>query len=466
MTVLAGRYRLSERIATGGMGEVWAADDVALGRPVAVKILKAEYAGSPEFRVRFRQEARHAAALSHPGVAHVYDSGEGDADHPPYLVMELVDGEPLSALLAREGPLAPERTADLVAQAAGALDVAHRSGVVHRDVKPGNLLICRDGTVKITDFGVARAVDAAPLTQADAVVGTPLYLSPEQAAGRPATAASDLYALGIVAYECLTGRPPFEGDPTAVTLAHRDEPLPRSIPGPIGELVGALTAKDPARRPPRAADVADWARRLAGGEGAVTRVGMPVLPPTGDREFDAFQPGQVGWHDPAAHGTYGAGPYHAERTGRRALLIAAGGVSIAMMAGGFGYLLRGSDGTPSSPPAADGASARPRVQTVLVEEEQYEGRPVGLVARQLRALGLRPEIQRERAPGRPGTVLRVSPTGQVPEGAPVTVVASLPERDDKRGRGEKDKDKDEDRRGRGGNSGRGGGNGGGDGGGD
>lgn len=180
--LLADRYRLGPRIATGGMGEVWRAKDVVLDRDVAVKTLRAEFTDDQDLRSRFRAEARHAARLSHPGIASVYDFGES-ADRA-WLVMELVEGEPLSAVLHREGALGPERTLDLIAQTAAALQVAHDGGVVHRDVKPGNLLLRPDGVVKVTDFGIASAVDAAPVTRTGEVVGTAYYLSPEQARGQ------------------------------------------------------------------------------------------------------------------------------------------------------------------------------------------------------------------------------------------------------------------------------------------
>jgi eukaryotic-like serine/threonine-protein kinase len=259
-TLLGERYRLTDRVAAGGQGEVWRAADTTLGRIAAVKVLRAEYADNVEFRERFRREAQHAAALSHPGIAQVFDYDEGDAGTAPYLVMEYVDGEPLSAAIAREAPLSHGRVLDIVIAAASALSAAHAAGLVHRDVKPGNVLLSRDGSVKITDFGIAQAVDASPLTRTGMLIGTPLYLAPEQAIGRPATSASDLYALGVIAFEMLTGRPPYEGPPTAVLLAHRDAPLP-PLPG-LGALVHALTAKDPAMRPHPAAAVADLATRL------------------------------------------------------------------------------------------------------------------------------------------------------------------------------------------------------------
>ena len=183
--VLDGRYRLIERIASGGMGEVWRGVDQILGRPVAVKLLSAAHASDEQFRARFRAEARFAAALSHPGIARVFDYGEASPLGGAYLVMELVNGEPLSAILERVGRLAPEVTLDIVGQAAHALDAAHQAGIVHRDIKPGNLLIMADGTTKITDFGIAKAreAQAAQLTATGIVMGTALYVSPSR---RPA----------------------------------------------------------------------------------------------------------------------------------------------------------------------------------------------------------------------------------------------------------------------------------------
>ena len=205
--VLDGRYELIERIAAGGMGEVWRGSDQILGRPVAVKMLAAAHASDEQFRARFRAEARYAAALSHPGIARVFDYGETSPLGGPYLVMELVNGEPLSTILEREGRLPADVTMDIVAQAARALDVAHQAGIVHRDIKPGNLLITADGTTKITDFGIAkaRASRDANLTATGIVMGTALYVSPEQATGATVTGASDIYSLGVVAFECLAG---------------------------------------------------------------------------------------------------------------------------------------------------------------------------------------------------------------------------------------------------------------------
>ncbi|MBL7489903.1 protein kinase [Frankia sp. AgB1.9] len=255
-TVLDNRYRLDGRIATGGMGEVWRGVDQTLGRPVAVKLLRPEYASDESFLVRFRGEARHAARLSHPGIASVYDYGEVATvdDHPTaYLVMELVEGEPLSAVLHREKRLSPERMLDVLGQAADALQAAHALNIVHRDIKPGNLLIRHDGVVKVTDFGIARAVDAAPLTATGIMMGTAYYVSPEQASGRPVTPASDVYSLGVVAYECLAGRRPFDDrNPIVVVMAHQQDnppPLPGDVPHQVRQLVEQAMAKNPNRRP-------------------------------------------------------------------------------------------------------------------------------------------------------------------------------------------------------------------------
>src|SRR5215211_6096106 len=257
---LAGRYRLCRWLAAGGMGQVWQAVDEVLGRPVAVKLLRDEYAQDPAFVGRLRAEARSAATVTHPGIATVFDYGEvttTDGMQPTaFVVMELVAGEPLSWLLARTGRLGLDRSLDIVGQAAVAVGAAHQAGLVHRDIKPANLLVGPDGTVKVTDFGVAQALGQGQGDHDELMLGTAGYLSPEQATGQPATAASDMYALGVVAYECLAGRRPFTGGhPIAVALAHLLQPtppLPEDVPGEVRALVAQAMAKQPTRRPPDA----------------------------------------------------------------------------------------------------------------------------------------------------------------------------------------------------------------------
>jgi eukaryotic-like serine/threonine-protein kinase len=286
--VLDDRYVLVERIATGGMGEVWRGSDQLLGRPVAIKMLAAVHAGDEQFRARFRAEARYASSLSHSGITRVFDYGEESPLGGPYLVMELVDGQPLSEILERYGRLDPYVVLDIVAQAARALDAAHRAGIVHRDIKPGNLLITADGTAKITDFGIAKA--NAPdmnLTATGIVMGTALYVSPEQATGAPLAGASDVYSLGVVAYECLAGDPPFIADqPLAIAIMHKHDPvppLPPDVPRPIADLVYAMLAKEPGDRPESARHVADRAEvireaRHRAGAGGPSTADLPVVP--------------------------------------------------------------------------------------------------------------------------------------------------------------------------------------------
>lgn len=261
---LGNRYRLERRIAVGGMGEVWQAYDESLTRPVAVKVLRDEYAGDSGFLNRFRTEARNSAALSHPNIATLLDYGEQGGS--AYLVMELVVGEPLSDVLERTPVLSASHLIPVLAQTARGLACAHEAGVVHRDVKPGNILIARGGRVKITDFGVSRSAGQPTMTASGMVMGTAQYLSPEQAVGRPATPLSDLYSLGVVAYEALVGHRPFTG-PTAVDIAvaHVNDPvppLPPSVDRPLGALVMRLLDKDPARRPQSADELAELFDRL------------------------------------------------------------------------------------------------------------------------------------------------------------------------------------------------------------
>ncbi|MGA0567796.1 serine/threonine-protein kinase [Rathayibacter sp. KR2-224] len=274
-----GRYELQSRIAVGGMGEVWQATDLVIGRQVAIKILKDEYLGDPTFLERFRSEARHAALVNHEGIANVFDYGEEDGS--AFLVMELVPGEALSSILERERTLSTDKVLDIVAQTAAALHAAHAAGLVHRDIKPGNLLITPDGRVKITDFGIARIADQVPLTATGQVMGTVQYLSPEQASGHPASPTTDIYSLGIVAYECLAGRRPFTGESqVAIAMAQINEqppPLPVTVSEPVRNLVYACIAKNPAERPSSAAHLARAATALRRGDIQAAAAAVPAV---------------------------------------------------------------------------------------------------------------------------------------------------------------------------------------------
>lgn len=255
---LGGRYRLIRQIAVGGMGEVWVAKDESLARDIAIKVLKEEFVGNSDFLNRFRVEARNAASLSHAHIAQLYDYGEQDGS--AYLVMELVNGEPMSDLLEREPVLPMGKLLTILAQTARALHAAHVGGVVHRDIKPGNIIIEHTGDVKITDFGVSLAANQVPMTAAGMVMGTAQYLSPEQAVGRAATGASDIYALGIVAYEGVAGNRPFTGKtPVDIAVAHVNEPvppLPKNTDPEFSALVMRMLAKNPLERPRSAAALA------------------------------------------------------------------------------------------------------------------------------------------------------------------------------------------------------------------
>lgn len=259
-----GRYRLETRIAVGGMGEVWQAQDERILRKVAIKILKEEYLGDPGFIARFRSEAKSAALVEHEGIANVYDYGEDTGS--AYLVMELVPGEALSRILEREKKIDQDKVLDIIAQTSRALAAAHQRGLVHRDIKPGNLLITPDGQVKITDFGIARVGDQVPLTKTGQVMGTVQYLAPEQATGKTSTYATDLYSLGIVAYEALAGKRPFTGETQmAIAMAQINETppaLPESIDPRVQSLVMNCLAKKPNQRPESANSLAIRAEGL------------------------------------------------------------------------------------------------------------------------------------------------------------------------------------------------------------
>ncbi|WP_138757278.1 protein kinase domain-containing protein [Modestobacter altitudinis] len=395
--VLNDRYELDSLIASGGMGEVWRGRDVLLGRPVAVKLLRSEYTGDPTFLARFRAEATHAAALSHPNIAAVYDYGEvtssQDGEHLAYLVMELVQGAPLSTLLREEGPLSPEATLSVLRQTAVALAEAHHAGMVHRDVKPGNILVGPDEQVKITDFGIAWSAGSVPLTAAGQVLGTPQYLSPEIAVGEQPTPASDVYSLGLVGYECLTGAPAFDGDnPVTVALKQvneEPEPLPDDLPAELRELVDEAVAKDPGERIPDGDAFVAAIDRV--------RAGHPLDDPARTRAVPLVARPAVARRRPPA------GPGRSRRRLRTVLPVVC--ALLAGIAGVLGLgLLRDDDPPPSG-------TATEQQQTIELDGQDYVGRPVDDVTLQLTALGLTVDRQAQSAPDvAPGQVTQLDPS--------------------------------------------------------
>ena len=252
-TIVDGRYRAQRRLGSGGMAEVWCAEDEVLGRRVALKLMGGRFAEDPEFRERFRREAQAAAGLTHPNIVAIFDRSEWDGT--PYIAMELVDGRTLKELVTERGPLPPEIAVSLTEQILRALGYAHRSGIVHRDIKPQNVIIDGEGQAKVADFGIARAGETSEMTQAGAIVGTMQYLSPEQAEGHPVDRRADLYSAGIVLYELLTGQVPFDGEaPISIAIKQINErPVPPrqlepGIPPALEAVVLRALEKDPARR--------------------------------------------------------------------------------------------------------------------------------------------------------------------------------------------------------------------------
>ena len=479
---LGGRYTLTERIAIGGMGEVWKARDKVLGRIVAVKILKEEYTGDPGFLERFRAEARNTALLNHPGVANVFDYGE--EDNSAYLVMELVPGSPLSSIIEREGTLPPDRVLNFIAQTARALAAAHSQGLVHRDVKPGNLIITPDDRVKVTDFGIARLANQVPLTATGQVMGTAQYLAPEQATGQAATASSDMYSLGIIGYECLVGRRPFTGESQiAIALAQVNDPpppLPESIPAAARALIMCLLAKDPAQRPKDAtalASAVDAIRRrdLKAAVKAVPSLAQFLAEENADDATVAMDAMNVAAEPISASAAprFGSGgrfspepttapiprtsaqtvrtstersaaaPRSSTKRGPNVWMWIAMLLAILLILGGIWTVFftnTGGGGTSPETSASASASSEPtntgKVSTVETSEAaattsskkkvtvnavNYEGRELQDAVNELKNLGLSPKTEGVESTQPENTVISVSPTGTLEQGNSVTV---------------------------------------------
>jgi serine/threonine-protein kinase len=432
--LLAGRYRLEEPIAAGGAGTVWRAADTVLERMVAVKLLRPEIVGDPLARAMFLAEARSASRLSHPGIAQVYDYGGDSQADVPFLVMELIDGLSLADMLAA-GPLGADRTVQVIAQVAAALQAAHSAGVVHRDIKPANLLTSRDGQLKITDFGIAGLVGSAPATRTGTVVGTPAYLAPERAAGASATPASDLYSLGVVAYECLTGARPFTrpaGEVSAAHLWRPIPPLPASVPAEVSLLVAALTARDPALRPRSAREVAERAAALhpgPAGEPAQPGQPQPGTVPAAARPNAQESVTLSDFTDHQVPGDLGSLPWPTpmRRSRRRAGAAWLAITAALMLVGLIGWRVGLIEASGSPATAARHPASSPSAAGVVVTSAALVGLPASKVLAGLQRLGLRPVLVGVATSAEPaGTVVSVQPSGVLAPGTVVIVTVAAP----------------------------------------
>jgi eukaryotic-like serine/threonine-protein kinase len=402
---------MGQQVASGGFGEVWRATDTVLGRPVAVKLLRAEIGADPQALARFRAEACHAGGLAHQNITRVYDYGEPTPEHPAFLVMEFVEGTSLAEVLAG-GPLAPARVMDVVAQCAAGLAAAHQAGLAHRGLTPANILISNDGLVKLTGFGSSHAAAVVPGAATGTLLGTPAYLASERVDGDRG-APGDLYALGVVAYQCLADRVPFGGPAAGVAPAHHRRPLPPlppSVPAGAAALVGCLTANDPRARPASAAEVARRAGALAGRlDCGDSRDGRrtpssprPAVEPVTE---DPTQPWDM--------------PRPAVPRGRRPRLLSAAAVIVSLLAAVLVVSLAGQG------IQRDAAAAPPRSDLVQVDGQALRGRPVAAVRRLLHHLGLAVRVRwrsSDRLP--PGRVLSVRPDGLVHSGTKVVVTVA------------------------------------------
>ena len=439
-----GRYQLLSRVAIGGMGEVWQATDLVIGRTVAIKILKEEYLGDPGFLERFRAEARHAALVNHEGIANVYDYGEEEGS--AFLVMELVPGEALSTILERERVLPADQVLDIVAQTASALHAAHQAGLVHRDIKPGNLLITPDGRVKITDFGIARIADQVPLTATGQVMGTVQYLSPEQASGHPASPSTDVYSLGIVAYEALAGRRPFTGESqVAIAMAQINESppeLPITVAEPVRNLVFAAIAKKPAARPASAQLFARAAEALRRGDVGAAAAIVPAVASgaaaTAATRVMSPVPGDETTRVLPSMGDTPTAPTETTRSPWTWPLVALISILIVLIVGALIAVFAQPNtpepeptDTPTAMPTPDDTpTPEPTIDTVRIVEDEWLGRTRTAIEAKVAELGLVLDgVDRNVAPSadQVGLSYQISPrSGEVQPGTTITVFFYAP----------------------------------------
>jgi serine/threonine protein kinase len=454
-TLLNGRYELGDTIGTGGMGRVHRATDTRLGRAVAIKILRV---GGGEddatARARFQAEATLAGSLHHPGIAQVYDFGEDEStpEREPFIVMQLIEGTPLSRLLAERGAIRPDGVAEVVAQVADALDAAHSAGIVHRDLKPSNIVVTPHGRAVLVDFGIAWSASSEPLTQAGSIIGTAEYFSPEQAAGDPATARSDLYSLGIVAYHCVTGTSPFRREtPVATAMAQLTGDLPpmnESVPPALRTLIASLTQKNPDDRPSSAAVVASLARSETSPETEIiapVTTAMPAAPPpapaTSVQPAVAAPPPPPALPPPSLPSPSQSG--ERDRRSSRWLPIAIIALLVLLAAALGVRALGGDDDSPSADPSTrttdepstdeptTPATSEPTdsgseddSDDVEVDRDSLIGLTYDDAAAELDDLGLSARRVEETSTAPEGTVTAVSPSGTVGRGSTITLTVA------------------------------------------